>query len=43
MLDALRSADEWMSCVNPALMDGAPFKLDREKIRAAIAKATGEV
>lgn len=41
ILAALRSADEWMSCVEGHLRDGKPFKRDREMIRAAITEATG--
>jgi hypothetical protein len=40
LLEALRSADEWMAAVEEPLADGAPFKRDRAMIRAALAKAT---
>lgn len=37
---ALKSADEWMSCVDDHLRDGQAFKLDRAMIRAALQPAT---
>lgn len=37
LTEALRSADEWMSCVEYHLQNGSPFKRDREEIRAALA------
>lgn len=40
LTEALRSADEWMSCVEGQLRDGQTFKRDREAIRAALRKAS---
>lgn len=34
---ALRSADEWMSCVEAHLQSGEPFKRDRDAMRGALA------
>lgn len=41
LLEALRGAIEWMSCVEPHLRDGTPFKRNIESYKAAIAKAEG--
>ncbi|WP_457586179.1 hypothetical protein [Ensifer canadensis] len=37
LTNALRSADEWMSCVDGHLQSGEPFRRDREAIRSALA------
>lgn len=37
LVDSLKAADEWLSCVEPHLRDGATFKRDVSTIRAVMA------